>query len=257
MEFSDYALIGLLIVAYLGARYFHSKINKLEAELDSKLTNTTQLSFDFSEAVFSNPRILSLAGLTESQYKQSEWSTETQNKWENFVNSKDTRLTLSDLSSLKLTYLSYDDVFLGEYEDGSTWRSMAIRNRGRNNTLLFLLTLVYFPDKSAASIVNSRITLELVLRQEDEFTLITGGLKEKAENNVFSDSEYTKLFDFPLAKRGSALLNDEDYRRFEFTVERPPLVLPTKDDFGKEVLFELDTQIQYKHKSGATITNQY
>ena len=249
----DNLLLG--VVFGIAIFYIFNRVDKLKNLFKSRITHTCQLEFKLSKTLLSNPKVLSLAGITKAQYKEDfdKWPRDRKKKWNDFLESKNTNLGWEDLY-FSFTYLSQDDVFIIEAFHNSNRYSYVSINRSPNNTYLFDKTLIYYPNKDT-NLRDEHIRLEIKLRQDNGYYLISVGLRE-FKKQPLEGSNYTRLFDFPFAKGGSSELRNEEYQKFDFKVER---LTPwyDKDDFGNYVAHPWDTQVTYKHKSGAEITHQY
>lgn len=247
-------LILVVVISFV-VFYLINKIDKLKNLFESKIASTCQLEFNFSSAISSNETILSLAGLTKSEFKEDydKWPVERTKKWEDFYKSKDVSIGFEG-THFTLTYLSHDDVFIIEAFQDDKRYSYVVLNRTPNNTYLFDKVLVYYPSKDK-DLRDEHLRLEVKFRHDSGFYLITAGIRE-FENKALGKSEYTKLFDFPFAKNGSSSLSDDDYEKFDFTIEKSSPWFD-KDDFGQYVEHPWDTQKKMKHKSGAEATFQY
>lgn len=250
----DTLILGVIVGIALV--YILNKIDALKSLFESRITNTQQLEFKLSGAVLRSPTILSLAGITKGQYKEEfdKWPASIKKRWNDFLKSKNTNLEWGELY-FNLTYLSHEDVFLVEAFTDSKKYSYAVLNRSPNNTYLFDKTVVYYPHKNKDSTPEEHIRLEAKLRKDKGYYLISAGLREFKKPR-FTGSDYTNLFDFPFAKGGSSNLSDTEYKKFGFKVERQSSWYD-KDDFGKYVEHPWDTQVTFKHNSGAEITYQY
>lgn len=216
---------------------------------------TQKLKFDILLSVLENPTIIQRAGVELEEYKKdrSKWSEETKKKWGEFFKEKGKNLDYEQ-TSFNLTYLASDNVFVVETCDQTY--IVPVRTPS-NNTYLFSNTLMFYPSKDK-ELKNEDIRLEVMLRDErienKPYCLITVGLRKFKENKVMSESEYEKLFDFPFSIfYGRDVVSDEVYKKFGFKVERPSSWFD-KDEFGKHTEHPWDTEINYKHSSGAEIT---
>lgn len=248
----DSHIFTYLFIGWVPFLILHSIWGKRNSSVNtffhSRISNTQQLSFNLSGAILSTEQILSLAGITKTQYEEEydKWPVDRKKKWENFLKFKNIKLDYSELN-FTLTYLSHEDVFLIEaFTDSKRFTYVAI-NRSPNNTYLFDKTLVHYPNKNSG-LTDEHIRLEVKLRKSDSYNLISVGLRE-FEKKSLGGSKYTNLFDFPFGSDGS----DEEYKKFGFEIKRQSPWYD-KDDFGNYTAHPWDTEIEYKHKSGAEIT---
>lgn len=246
----------LIVIITVVVVYLTNKIDRLKNLFESRITSTNQLEFSFTHAVLNHPTILALAGITKTQYHEDydKWPAERKKKWESFIKSKDSNFDSSELS-LTLTYLSHEDIFIAESFNDKKRFSYVVLNRTPNNTYLFDKTLVYHPSKDN-DLRNEHIRLEVKMREDNGFYLITAGIREFENKIIGGKSQYTKIFDFPFARQNGSSISDGEYEKFDFKVDRQTPWYD-KDDFGKHVTHPWDTQVKFTHTSGAEITYQY
>jgi hypothetical protein len=127
-----------------------------------------------------------------------------------------------------------------------------------NNTRLFDRTLRYHPHKDK-DLRDEELRLEVDLRSIVEngttYCVITAGMRE-LKNNIMDKSRYTKIFDFPFSKPYTkSVITDEELEKYGFKVKRSSPWYD-KDEFGKVTAHQWETEIEYRHKSGAVVTWQ-
>ncbi|OGD84119.1 hypothetical protein A2572_03265 [Candidatus Collierbacteria bacterium RIFOXYD1_FULL_40_9] len=249
-------LIIVGIAYYLLSKRIGSVENKV-AE-DNIIPFSLKLHFNIHRAVIFSPQILNRAKVTKEELDKGydKWTKGFKDKWYGFLKDKDSQLGQEN-TNFNATYLSSDNMFIIEGSSEGKSLSYVVPNRTPlNNTRLWDQTLRYYPSKDK-DLRNEEIRLEVDLRSEDfdgkTMCLITVGHRE-FENKTLAKSKYIKLLDFPLSYPYTReQISEGELKKFGFE-KKDTTPWFDKDDFGKVTAHPWDTEIVYKHESGAEIS---